>query len=86
MAEEESPLVLHEKKFDLIQVVEDVIAKVERAYAEQKISSADEEQVAEEVSAETELSVASEESVQEVEAVNAASEEAVQEVETVADK
>jgi tetratricopeptide (TPR) repeat protein len=85
VAEEESPLVLHEKKFNLVQVVEDVIAKVERAYAEQKLTAANEEQVAEEVSAATELSVASEESAQEVETVNAISEETVQEVEPIAE-
>jgi len=85
MAEEESPLSLHEKKFDLLQIVENVIAKVERAYAEQKSTAANEEQVVEEVSAEAELSVVSEESAQEVETVNAVSEETVQEVEPVAE-
>ena len=34
VVEEESPLSLHEKNFDILQVVEDVIAKVEQAYSE----------------------------------------------------
>ena len=79
------PLTLHEKKFDLLQIVENVIAKVERAYAEQKFTAVDEEQLAEEVSAEIELSIVSEESAQEVQAVNAVSEEAVLEVESIAE-
>jgi tetratricopeptide (TPR) repeat protein len=83
-AEEETPLTLHEKKFDLIQIVENVIAKVERAYAEQKGSDANKEQEAEKVSAEAELQTISEETVQDIEAINAASEEAIQEIEPIA--
>lgn len=85
MAEEESPLTLHEKKFDLLQIVENVIAKVERAYAEQKFTAVDEEQLAEKVSAEIELPIASEESAQEIQTENAVSEEAVPEVESNAE-
>ena len=40
--EEETPLVLHEKNFDVLQVVEDVIAKVEQAYAEKESSASEE--------------------------------------------
>jgi tetratricopeptide (TPR) repeat protein len=86
MAEEESPLNLHEKKFDLLQAVENVITKVERAYAEQKFAAALEDQVAEEVSAEVEtgLTVISEEAVAlEVEAPVISIEEGTKEVEPV---
>ena len=41
VAEEETPLVLHEKNFDVLQVLEDVIAKVEQAYIEQESSDID---------------------------------------------
>jgi tetratricopeptide (TPR) repeat protein len=39
--EEETPLVLHEKNFDVLQVLEDVIAKVEQAFSEQESSDTD---------------------------------------------
>ena len=85
--DEETPLSLHEKNFDFIQVVEDVIAKVEQAYAEMESSAADNGQAVEEVPAEAELSAVSEESAQEVEAVTETTEEAIAEVETpVADE
>ena len=76
---ENTPLTLHEKKFDLLQIVENVIARVERAYAEQK--SSHEEQVSAKVEP---VAAISQEPVQEVEPVAAVSEEAVQEVEAVA--
>jgi tetratricopeptide (TPR) repeat protein len=72
VSEEETPLTLHEKKFNLVQIVEDVIAKVERAYAEHKVSSADESQEMEKVSIKVETSIISEKVV----------EDAVLEVET----
>ena len=81
--EEETPLTLHEKKLNLIEIVESVIAKVERTYAEQKTSIASEEQEVEEVLVEAEASSTCEETVQEVETVNPESAEMVQEVETV---
>jgi tetratricopeptide (TPR) repeat protein len=64
VTEEETPLTLHEKKFNLVQIVEDVIAKVERAYAEHKAPNADEGQEIEKVSIKAEAPVASEEVVQ----------------------
>ena len=82
VTEEETPLALHEKNFDILQIVENVIAKVEQAYAEQESSDADEVQAVEEISAEAELSAVSEESAQEVEAAAETNEEAVAEVET----
>jgi tetratricopeptide (TPR) repeat protein len=68
--EEETPLTLHEKKFDLLQVVESVIEKVEKAYAENKKQKA-----VEEAPAEAELPVASEEPALEVEALTQVNED-----------
>jgi tetratricopeptide (TPR) repeat protein len=82
--EDETLLTLHEKKFNLVQIVENVIAKVEQAYAQHKKSEANEELESEKVLAETEVvNAVSEEAIQEVAVVNAISEEAIQEVEVV---
>jgi len=81
---EEASLDLPGEKIDVIQVVEDVIAKVEQAYAEQKDSISNEDQPAEEnPAAEIEnISTISEEMVQEAEAaITETHEEVVPEVE-----
>jgi len=85
-AEEETPLTLHEKKFSLIQIVENVIAKVEQAYAEQRNSADKEEQESESIAEETK--VEAESTAPETEAVAAPEGEAVSEeaVEAVAPK
>lgn len=89
-AEEESPLHRHEKNFDLLQIVENVIAKVEQHFAAQEIAEANQE--AEEISIEVELAVVSDEVEDETlvmsedvsieDEVSAASEEATREIES----
>ncbi len=80
--EEETPLTLHEKKFNLIQIVENVIAKVEQAYAEQRNSAVKEEQESETIAEETNSSAPTGEL--EVESTSSVSEETVQEIEQIA--
>jgi tetratricopeptide (TPR) repeat protein len=79
--EEEASPILPEEKIDVIQVVEDVIAKIEQAFSEQKNSIANEEQPAEEIPVEgiENIAVVNEETIQEVQLAVA---ETVEEIQT----
>jgi tetratricopeptide (TPR) repeat protein len=92
MAEKDLPLTLQEKNLEALQIVEDVIAKVELDYMAQENSDT------KEISTEAELTAKSEGSALEVESIAetnedaalkveapVASEEAIQEVESVAE-
>jgi|GEM_PF-944939 len=73
LEEDESPLTLHENDFDILKVVEEVIAKVEEEFSARE----DSELAAEEIAVEMDLPIENERSAQEVELVAALHEEIV---------
>ncbi len=83
VTEEETPLELHEKKFDVIQVVENVIAKVEQIFAAKE--ETDEALMTEEVPAEFEAVAEMSEEIFEEEIEPVMEEEFAAEVEAAAE-
>jgi tetratricopeptide (TPR) repeat protein len=82
--EEPSPLDLHEKNFDVLKVVEEVIAKVEEEFSAREVSDASASLAVEDVVPQADESVAINEPVQAVETVAEINEETAPEVEAVA--